>query len=234
MPGAYNSNPMTFGAEKGSNLEILQESLIESHGTAFSEEHDSLVWADSFAYAKAIEYLWSTARRFANQWNPDKMTDFLPRFERIYGLRPLKSDTLVQRRAKVKAKMQLMGRPPTMQVINDLLDAVLGDIYHVVVHTDASEAVTQIPGGATIAGGATITDGPWYSTISYLAIKLVQPSYMDDKTFYDRAAQLPQFLDDILPAWVTYAWFKDGTESGSERPGFYLDEEKNLDNQRFD
>ncbi len=229
MSGVYNGSPMRFGAERGSNLEILHESLVEGKGTAFSVDEDSYVWAESLADAKAIEYLWSTAQRFANQWNAEKMTDFLPRWERIYGIRPLRSDTLVERRAKVKAKMEMLGMPPTYQVVDDLLKIVLGDVYDGLVHTSSLVAETRLPGGATISGGPTIPSGSWYSTISYLAIKTIQPTYMDDSTFYKIVAQIYQFLDDLLPAWVTFSWFKDGVFG----TGFYLDTPHNLDNQRF-
>jgi hypothetical protein len=227
---AYNSSPMHFGATKGNRVEILHESLVEGKGTAFSTDEDSLAWADSLAEARAIEYLWSTAQRFANQWNPDTMTDFLPRWERIYGIRHLLSDTLVERRAKVKAKIEMEGMPPTFQVVNDLLRIVLGDVYVGLVHTSSTDAVGAVPGGVTVSGGVTLPSGSWYSTISYIAIETTQPSYMDNDTFYKKVGQIPQFLDDLLPAWVTYAWFKDGVGG----PGFYLDQENNLDNQRFD
>lgn len=228
MSGAFNNSPMVFGAEEGSNLEAIQNSLLESKGTALTKDPESFMWAETLVYAKAIEYLWSTAQRFANQWNAETMTDFLPRWERIYGINPLPSETMVDRRRKVKIKMEMVGLGPTMQIVTDLLAIMLPDIFVEIIYTSSDEAVSQVPGGSPISGGAPLGDGDWYSTISYLAIKVQQPSYMDDKTFYEKAGSIHLLLDNLLPAWVTYKWFR---ENSLDQIGFILDDPHNLDNQ---
>ncbi|KYF87778.1 hypothetical protein BE20_24855 [Sorangium cellulosum] len=227
--GGFNPFPEKFGAEEGHILDVILQSLLETDGTAFSKEVDSYVWAERNAEARALAYLWHLNRRMANQWDPLRMTDFLPRWEKILGIRPLPIETEVERRAKVRAKMEAYGAPPTMQVVHDLLTVVLGSIYAGLVHTPSSQAVGRVPGGATVPGGVTLADGGWYSTIAHVAIKTVQPAGVDDATFYDVVAQIVPFLSDLLPAWVTFDWFLDGAHG----EGFYLDEERNLDNQRF-
>src|SRR5690348_510827 len=111
MSGGFNPSPEKFGASKGHIEEALLEALLETDGTALSKEVSSYVYAERFAEARTIAYLWHLNQRMANQWDPRRMTDFLPRWERIYGIRPLSSDTDVDRRAKVKAKMETYGSP---------------------------------------------------------------------------------------------------------------------------
>ncbi|WP_437767192.1 hypothetical protein WME77_09190 [Sorangium sp. So ce764] len=227
--GNFNPSPEKFGAEEGHIEEHLLNSLLEADGTAFTKEVDSYVWAERNAEARALAYFWHLNRRMANQWDPLRMTDFLPRFEKILGIRPPPNETDVGRRAKVRAKMEAYGAPPTQQVVHDLLTVVLGSIYAGLVHTPSSQAVGRVPGGATVPGGVTLANGDWYSTIAHLAIKTVQPAGLDDATFYDAVAQIALFLSDLLPTWVTFDWFLDGVHGA----GFYLDEDRNLDNQRF-
>lgn len=230
MTGMFNPSPMHFGAEEGSRLELIFQDLLLQRGTAFSSDEDGYAYAETFAKAKAIDYLFSLGERFVNETNVDTTRDFLKRFEFIYGITPLKSDSLIRRRQKLKMKMELQGKVPTLQNISDLLTVVLGeDVFDGIIHTPSSDAYGQVPGGATIPGGVTLVDGSWYSSICHIDIKLVQPSYMDDYVFYKTKAQIPAYLDDFLPAWVTYEVIKDGVHG----IGFFLDEPGNLDNQRF-
>lgn len=235
MSGAFNPSPIKSGAEKGHIEEALLDALVDADGTALSPDVDSYVWAEHLAESRAIAYLWHTNKRMANQWDPSRMTDFLPRWEKILGIRPLPGENDVSRRAKVKAKMEAYGDLATQQVVQDLLSTVLGDIFVGIVNTPSTDATGWVAGGVTVPGGVTLPNGTpagltWYSTIAYLAIETQQPLNMSDAEFYDAVGQISQFLDDLIPAWVTFDWFLDGG-SGS---GFYLDEEKNLDNQRFD
>jgi len=228
--GAFNPAPTKTGAERGHVEEILLDSLLETDGTALASEVDSFVYAERVAEARAIAYLWHLNQRCANQWDPDRMTDFLPRWEKILGLRPLVTDTDNARRAKVRAKMESYGEPGTLQVVNDLMRVVLGSLYVGIVNTPSSAAVGQVPGGCVVLGGASLADGDWYSTIAHVAFQTVQPAGVSDATFYDAIGQIASFVDDLLPGWVTWDWFLDGGHGS----GFYLDEDKNLDNQRFD
>lgn len=232
MPGNFNPSPLTTGAEKGRLEEVLLADGLDADGTALAKDVDSFVWAERNAEARALAYLWHLNRRMANQWDPRRMTDFLPRWEKILGLRPLAGATDVARRAAVLAKMQLFGQPGTQQVLTDLLHTLFDElgIFVGIVNTSSAVAVGTVPGGATVPGGVTLPDGDWYSSIAHLAIETVQPDGVDDPTFYDAVGQIAQAIDGIVPAWVTFDWFLDGSHGA----GFYLDEEKNLDNQRFD
>jgi hypothetical protein len=230
MSGNFNPSPKTFGASTGSIEEAILDGLIEGNGTGIASDVDSFAWAKANAKARAIAYLTHLNRRAANQKDPLRMTDFLPRWERILGLRPAHGTDATTRRAAVKAKMELYGQPGTQQVVSDLLTIIMGDIFVGLVHTTSASAMGYVPGGVIVPGGVTLASGGWYSTIAHLAIETVQPANIDDAAYYEAIAGIAAFLDPLLPVWVTFDAFLDGVNGA----GFYLDEEKNLDNQRFD
>lgn len=230
MSGNFNPSPEKSGASRGHVEEALVDGLVEAQGTGLASDVSSFAWAEANAEARTIAYLWHLSNRAANQWDPRRMTDFLPRWERILGLRPSPGAPDTTRRAAVLAKMELYGQPGTQQVVSDLLTVLLGDVYVSLVHTGAASAVGQLPGGVSVPGGVTLPDGDWYSTIAHLAVEVTQPSSVDDAAFYEAVAGIAGFLDDLLPTWVTFDWFLDGGGGA----GFYLDTDKNLDNQRFD
>lgn len=229
MSGAYNFFPEKFGAEKGvHNVEILLEALLEADGTALAKDVDSYVWAERMAEARVLSYLWKLNRRLANQWDPRRMTDFLPRWERILGIVPNKDDTEVERRAKVGAKLASYGAEPINQVVVDTLIQVLGDVFGSIVHSTSATANGFVPGGVNVPGGANLPDGDWYSTIAYLAIETFQGD-LTNATFREKFGDVYEFLDDLVPAWVTFAPFKDGPNGA----GFYLDQPQNLNYMRL-
>src|SRR4051794_4567574 len=125
MPGNFNPSPITTGSEKGHIEEVILDGLLDADGTALSKDVDSYVWAEANATARAIAYLWHLNARLANQWDPDRMTSFLPRWEKILGIRPLTTDTPVERRAKVKSKISAFGAPGDQPVVIDILTVVL-------------------------------------------------------------------------------------------------------------
>ncbi len=230
MPGVFDPSPRRSGGQAGRPTEVILQALLEAGGTGLTDAVPSAQWAEALAEARAINYLWELNRRMANQWDPARMTDFLPRWERILGLVPLPTDTDAARRAKVAAKDAVYGEPPSRQVVSDLMAAVLGPVFVGLVYTPSTIALGHVAGGATVPGGVTLTDGDWYSTIAHLLVLVQQPAGMPDVDFYATVGQVRPFLDDLLPSWVTFDWARDGT--GGD--GFFLDDAFNIDNERFD
>jgi len=104
----------------------------------------------------------------------------------------------------------------------------------VLVTTSSAQATGYVAGGATVPGGVTLPDGTafgvtWYSTIAHIVVLVQEPATYDDATFYATVGQIGQWLDDLLPAWVTWSWARDGSTAGA----FILDDPHNLDNERF-
>ncbi len=230
--GNFNPAPLKFGASNNTNLESILNSLRESMGTGFDVAYGSTTWIYLNAIARIFNDVFEQNKRLSNQWDPERMTDFLSRWETILGLNVIAGDTLIDRRIKVETKLRLVGTSPNQQVITDLLRNILGnDVFVSILVNNSNSTNVHIPGGVVIPGGATIPDGAWYSDVSYIPIKVQQPDYMDDLTFYQTVGQIFFYLEGLMPAWTTYDWFRI---SNSSETGFILDDEWNLDNEAFD
>lgn len=244
--GAFNSFPRKFGAEQGHVEELLLLALLEADGTAMADDVGSFVWAEHLAEAHALAALHHLNQRMANQWDPVRMTEFVPRWERILNLFPLPTDTMVDRRKRIGAKQALFGQPPTQQVVQDLMSALLGPVFVQLVTSSSAEAVGWVGitpanaaygyagGGVTVPGGVTLPDGSalgitWYSTIAHIVVLTTQPATYSDQSYRSTVALIAQFLDDLLPCWATWDWVLDGSMPGE----FILDDPHNLDNERL-
>lgn len=238
MSGGFNPLPIALGGSAQLDLEVIQESFAESQGSALARERGTVAWVENHATARVLWDLYRLPQRLANQWDPKRMTDFLPRWEAILGIKPLKNESLLERREHVAAKMALVSAGTVQQVLTDYLQTTLGAIFVSVAYGSATTATTYVPGGASIAGGPTLLDGnanlptmsPWASSLGFIAILISKPDQMSDEEFYARAASVYDDVDNLVGAWIGFDWVNDGPHGA----GFYLDEEKNLDNQRFD
>lgn len=230
MGGAYNPHPLQFGQEANKIIEELQNGLADAQGTALATERGTIAWAENHAMARIMAELVNAAQKLANQWDPQKMTDFIPRWEKILGLIPLPSDSMQERRRAISLKLSLSGEKPAFQALYDFLSELLGDFFVDIVHSSSDDATGSIPGGLSIPGGATLEDGPWRSSIAYLAIKTQKPEGVSDYEFYSTVNKIHNYLHYFLPAWATFDWFLPGPDGD----GFFLDQDYNLDNQAFD
>jgi len=231
MPGAtFNPSPQTFGATKGLTLEELTNSIHADLGSAYSQDPDSFVYLRSMTFARALKYLWSLNARLGNQWSAALMTDFLERWEDIFGLSH--QGTMAERRGRVAAKFLAFGAVPTQTLIESLMDELLGEVFVSVEHIAPEDGNGSVPGGATIPGGAVLSDDNFRSQTGYIGILVQQPASMSDHDFYETVAQINPILDSMLPAWVDFAWVRDVTD-GYGNHFFQLDHQPNLDNSRF-
>ncbi len=210
--------------------EAILDSLLAARGSAYDTDTGSIVYAECEAVAMAIASAWDTNRRLACQFDPSRMSDFLPRWERIFGLRPAPDATLPQRRELVALKFMQLGQMPNGSALSDLLATILPDTFLSIVHTPSTTATVHVTAGATIPGGITAAaDGLWSSGIAFVAIETEQPSGMTNAAYRREVGAVHAWLHDALPAWVEFGTFRDGVSG----PGFFLDESRNLDEQRF-
>lgn len=227
---SFNYSPSSFGGSADHVSEIFLKALNQADGDAVSHEVDSFMYAENFAASRVISDLWSTNVRMTYQFDPNKMTDFLSRWENILNIIPDPDATSSQRRSVVKQKFSAVGQNPTQQVINDLLSALLGSVYVSILNNNYTTASGGVPGGESVPGGATLIDNDWYSSIAYIGVLITQPSSISDEKFYQTAGNIDSFLEDILPAWTTFAWIRNNSD---DECGFILDDEHNLDNSYF-
>jgi len=237
--GGYNPAPFGFGSSAGTTLEALQEALATAKGTALAKDRGTVVWVENAAQARVLWDLYNATERAGMQGDPAKLAaGILERWEAILRLIPDKTDTMIARRARVAAKLGLIGKGTTVQVLHDYLATTVGEIYQGLAFTDPTDAITYIPGGGVIPGGPTLLDGnallpnasPYLSTLAYVAILLAQPASMPNDKFYALAGRIYEDVDGLVGAWMGFDWVKDGINGA----GFFLDEDMNLDNERFD
>ncbi len=237
--GGFNPAPFKFGDAASTDLEAIQNAFADAQGTSLARERGSIAWVENHATARVLYALYGLAYRLANVNDPKRMTTTLPRWEKILQLVPSESDTLAERRARVEAKLSLLSAGTTIQVVEDYLSLVLGDMFVKLEFSDPLTATTYVPGGGSVSGGGpTFLDGdnadpnisPYASSLGYLAILIQRPANMTIELFYERAGRIYEELDNLLGAWMDFDWVNDGPNGA----GFYLDEDYNLDNQRFD
>lgn len=252
--GGFSTFPLSFGATQNGVHEVILNALLQSQGSALDKDPDGLMYAECYAKALVLTDLWSAVQRLKNQEHPETMTDFLPEWEVIFHIIPPIGSTLAQRRAVLAARFANFGKSPTIQVVTDLLSTVLGNVFVKILYGsdvindgsiyDGYAGINgSVPGGADVPGGFdfvnTVPDvttststSPkafnqqnWNSTMAYLLIVVQQPTNMSNQTFLNIVAQIDPVLEDLLPAWTTFAWAE---YNDLNQGGFILDTQ-NLD-----
>lgn len=237
--GGFNPAPLTFGEAATTDLETLQNDIAEAQGSAIAKDRGTVAWVQNHAKARVLLALYLLARKLGYVNDPKRMTVTLERWESILGIDPLKTDTRIERRLRVEAKLSLLAAGTNFTTINDYLTRILGDMYVGLEFPDPLTATTYVPGGGSVPGGGpTFLDGnlagptvsPYASSLAHVVVLLEKPAEMSEDTFYGKAAQIYEDMDNLIGAWMGFEWVRDGVNGA----GFYLDEEANLDNQRFD
>jgi hypothetical protein len=221
--------PLRFGGGTPT-IKTIATSLAAGLGTAYDTvDPSSLAYVEIQAEARVIAAAWRQNERFANQWDPKRMTDFLPRWEAIFQLPPAPTDTLSKRRARVGVAMARAGYANDGTVYATCM-SYLGAAFLGIITTPSSSALVWTPSGWPMGNHPVLaTDPDWFSNVAHIVVLTTQPSNMDDETYYATKASVIPALDAILPADVTFDVLRDG-------PGgwlFRLDDPHNLDNERF-
>lgn len=215
MPtGGYAIGPFRTGGSQSSDTEVILNALNTVRGTAYNADPGTIVWVENMAIARTLADAWGTARRFANQFIPAKMTVYLSRWEKIFGISPLQSETLTERRNTVAAKFEAFNVAPLTQNVKDFIDSIMSDVFIDLLHVPSQYSTGYVEGGTTISGGVTLLDGSWSSNIAYVGVRLYQPLHMTDAQFYDTANKFRPHLDAFLPAWTTFNWGRFSVADG--------------------
>lgn len=227
MPfGARNPFPLRLGGGK-STQQSIYESLNAGLGTAFDTTDESTVTAETSADARAIAAVWSANRRLANQWDPRRMTDMLARWEDIFSIRPGRNDSANRRREVVTTRFLALGGD-SFGTLDEICELLLGDVFIQLERTSLADANTDWPGGTPSQLDM------WASSVAHLLIRVVRPQDLDGITkteMFERLRQAMDFLRNYIASWCTIDW---GWNADNDTPGFYLDEDGNLDGQTFD
>ncbi len=214
MTGGYFIGPFRTGGSESSDTQIILSALNTVRGTAYAADPGTIVWVENMAIARTLADAWGTARRFANQFIPAKMTVYLSRWEDIFGISPLQSESLLDRRATVDAKFKSFNVAPFTQNVKDFINSIMAQVFIDLLHVPSQFSTGYVLGGTTIAGGVTLDDGYWSSNIAYVGVRLYQPLHMPDSEFYDVANKFRPHLDAFLSAWTTFNWGRFSVADG--------------------
>lgn len=203
----------------------LFASIQESMGDAFTQDEASAFAAEVQADASTLAYLFNLNQKLADEFDPDTMSDFLPRWEKIYGIAPDPSASISDRQAAVKLKKQARGWTRTNAFLFDLLTQLLGANFISLTPGDPALQIGSIPGGLSIPGGATLVDGDFCSHVAQVFIHVEKTMGQSALDFANAQAQLPNVLKQFLPAWTDWTVYQNNSHGAN---GFRLDE-PNLD-----
>jgi hypothetical protein len=192
------------------NVRALYESLNLSLGPAYDTSDLSNVTAETMAEARALDAVYSANRRMALQWDPRRMTDFMSRWETIFGLHPGRNDTIPERRAILDAKFLALIGPATLE---DTVVPLLGDSFVEVIRTTLAEAYQRWPENGF--------PNDWVSHTAHILIRVQYAANQTESAFLKLMATLGRVLDDLLPSWCDWEW---GTFDEGGIEGFFLDE----------
>lgn len=227
--GGYSPQPERYGGGTPTE-QVIAESLDRGLGSAHDTGDESLQHAESLAFARAIADVWEDNQRMANQVIPSRMTVMLPRWEAILGAFPSGSESDNDRRERVAKRFERFTTDVTFSRVESTLQDLLGDVFVSINHIDPAEAVTFWPGGST--------DLDWYSTVYHVPIQTQKPAGYSEADFLAAVETIFPELDEMLPAHVTFTWYRNGdghsgaTWTGDDASGFFLDE-RNLDYEAF-
>lgn len=209
MFGGFTPWPLRFGGGEP-NLRALYESLNLSLGPAYDTSDLSNVTAETMAEARALDAVWSANRRMSLQWDPERMTDFMERWETIFGLRPGVSDSIAERRTILQAKFLALIGPSSLE---DSVTLLLGASFVEVVRTSLADAYQRWPENGY--------PDDWISNTAHILIRVQYANNQTEAEFLKLMAKLGLMLDDLLPAWTSWDWGAFN-EAGAE--GFFLDD----------
>ncbi len=245
--GGYHPYPRRFGGGKPT-IHVFHESLNAQRGSALDAANPATtVWLEDMALMRAIVFDgWHTNQRLAHQWDPRRMTDMLPRWERLMKLRPVPGATEKDRRQDVLERRfeRFSGIANHAKLIKHLADA-LGELFVGVEYISLGNAVIHVPDASypwgTVAWNPVTGEGvPWTNSVAHILVHLRKPDGYTEGQFYEAAGKVGPIIDAVAPAWVTYDWYRAplsppiSVTGGPSEGGFYLDDDHNLDNNVFD
>lgn len=243
--GGYHPHPKRFGGNKHEGkplLQVVHESLNAQRGAAFDTDSETSIAAvETMAWARAIVFDgWELNARLGHQWDARRTTDMLPRWERIFKIRPRPGSSGRERRNELVLRWERFGGISNHARLTTALEEALGSYLYAVEYISLANAVVHAPDGSYPWG--TVVDGvPWYSTVAHIIVRLQKPTGATEAQFYEAGGKVATTLDPIISAFVTFDWYRApdaGTpvnvSGGPSAGGFYLDDEHNLDNNVFD
>lgn len=231
LTGRFGYAPHRTSMSRDSLCESILRDLLEGMGKPYDTRENTWLFIQCNTYARALSEAWVLYFRMLNQINPLTMTDFLEGWEHIFNIKPSAQQSEKNRRKEIALHFLFSKSGASIYTLNQFFKIILPNTFVRVELIPSTKANTHVPLGANVPGGINVPpDGFWSSSISHILIVTQKPATMTENEFYAEVGRLYAYAHLILPAWATFDWVREGASG----VGFYLDEEHNLDNQRFD
>jgi hypothetical protein len=227
--GRYSSGPFRTGKTKETVSDLVISDMIAELGSSYSSDTTSTVMAEIIQYARAIEVLFRANNKLGNLYQPKRLTtEVIDRWSKALNIHHKYKASLEDKKAAISAKLAIVGTSATYQGVSDLLRTIAPNTFQSLTQTDWKHAHSSVAGGVDIPGGVYIppTATDYWSSVHHVAVKMAQPTWMPDPDFYNEANNVRNYLDDFLPCWSTFDWYRDVYPY----QGFTLADEANMDN----
>lgn len=169
--------------------------MLDALSAGYNVDPDGNVYAETYAHAIAVAFIWALNGRLKNIYVPGKMLETLPVFEEAMRLRPGSRDALQVRRARVAAKFRgIIGNAITD--LQGVCESVAGQNFVALVPVPTASEVAYWPG---------VNPGPpgyeWSSNRACLCVQL-QRLTLSDAEYTAMTLRLRRALADIQPVWM--------------------------------
>lgn len=202
-----NPWPRRFGGGKRAH-QAEHEAALEALLPGYDVGEDTAVYAESYAHALGVAFVWAAYGRAQSALLPTRMLETLPDWEQACGTRPSLRDDVITRRAAVAGKM----RGLTGNRVADLTDAcrrLLGDRFDSIATVAEADEVAYWPG---------INPGPpgfeWSSNRLHIAL-VINKTGLSEQEYIDLRARAFSLLDSMLPAWMSFSILASAASTGS-------------------
>lgn len=202
----------------------------------------SAVYVENNAFARAIWGIWATNQRMASIWNFSKCpVELIPRWETILAVPTDTALSIPQRRDNLTHIMSRFSRYPDFGLLIEEIARQIGSMIVAIETINPAIAIMHVPPGGTWPWGTNVPDTNWSSTTFRFLFLVQKTANQTDSQFYDKMGQFTKALSTVIPAWLTYQWYRAPVNyppisvlGGPSQAGIYLDDEHNLDNPVFD
>jgi len=233
--GRWGFFPIKFGGNTHP-AKIIHDSLRAQLGTGYATDNEnSVIYAETYAEARAISAVWSFNSMIANQGQPLKLTAFLDRVEKYLGLPVNPSLTDIDRRQRIYDLYSRRGEDIDTQFITDNMVRLMGPVFVQFEYISLANAVVHSP-DASYPFGTQAPGYPWYSTVQHILILTQIPAGYSFGQYLDAVGRGNQWLDPTLPADVTWSMYLPpsvgapiNNGGAPSVGGFYLDNPHDLD-----
>lgn len=195
---AYGTNPYPRSYGGGKRYHIAElEAQLDRLAPGWDTDEDTELYAEVYAHAVAVAFIWAMNGRLRNQTIPMRMIESLPDYEEACSLRPVPGESLIARRRRVATKLRgLIGN--TIRDIIDTCSTLLGQAF---------DEVVLIPDASTINYWPGVNPGPPGFEFSTTRATFGVRMKLDNITaseFLELRQELYRALDSMCPAWLRF------------------------------